>query len=238
MKKIKKLLFSLLLVLSLSGTAIIPTSDLVIPVSAASRIQLSSKQLVLIKGQSKYIKLTGTSKKTHWVSSNSKVAAVTSSGKVVSRNKGTATITAIIGKSKYKCTVYVQTPSLSKKSASLYKGHNLKLYMSGTKQKVTWKSSNSKVATVTKSGTVYAKSSGRCRIYATVLGKTYSCSITVKTVKSTEPSKNVTSMVWISATGKKYHRIPNCGRMNPSRATHISLSKAKQLGFSPCSKCF
>lgn len=46
-----------------------------------------------------------------------------------------------------------------------------------------------------------------------------------------------TEKVWISETGSKYHSIPNCGRMNPDKATQISLKDAEAMGYEPCSKC-
>ena len=45
-------------------------------------------------------------------------------------------------------------------------------------------------------------------------------------------------MVWISATGSKYHSINNCGRMNPNTASYITINEAINMGLSPCSKCF
>ena len=51
-------------------------------------------------------------------------------------------------------------------------------------------------------------------------------------------TEEVGSMVWISATGSKYHSIPNCGRMDPNRATQMSVSEAQSRGYTPCSKCF
>lgn len=46
-----------------------------------------------------------------------------------------------------------------------------------------------------------------------------------------------TEMVWISATGSKYHSIPNCGRMDPDKARQISKTDAEASGISACSKC-
>lgn len=43
-------------------------------------------------------------------------------------------------------------------------------------------------------------------------------------------------MVWLSATGTKYHSINNCGRMNPDNATQVTLEEAKN-SYGPCSKC-
>lgn len=49
--------------------------------------------------------------------------------------------------------------------------------------------------------------------------------------------QNTGQMVWISATGSKYHSIPNCGRMNPANAYQMSLSDAQANGYGRCSKC-
>lgn len=46
------------------------------------------------------------------------------------------------------------------------------------------------------------------------------------------------TMVWIPATGEKYHSIPNCGRMNPDTASQVSRSEAEAMGYGPCSKCY
>lgn len=53
---------------------------------------------------------------------------------------------------------------------------------------------------------------------------------------SQEPT--VTSTVWKTATGSKYHSKNNCGNTNPSKATEISINSAENMGLTPCSKCF
>lgn len=50
------------------------------------------------------------------------------------------------------------------------------------------------------------------------------------------PSQNSGVMVWLSETGSKYHRINNCGKMNPNKARQVTLDEAKN-GYGPCSKC-
>lgn len=45
-------------------------------------------------------------------------------------------------------------------------------------------------------------------------------------------------MVWLSATGEKYHSIPNCGRMNPDKARQVTKSDAVARGYDACSKCW
>ena len=48
----------------------------------------------------------------------------------------------------------------------------------------------------------------------------------------------VGDMVWISATGSKYHRIPNCGNMNPDNATEMTRAQAEAAGYGACKKCY
>lgn len=45
-------------------------------------------------------------------------------------------------------------------------------------------------------------------------------------------------LVWISATGNKYHNKPNCGTMNPNNAVEVSLNDAKLSGYEPCKRCY
>lgn len=52
-----------------------------------------------------------------------------------------------------------------------------------------------------------------------------------------EAPPETTEMVWLSATGEKYHSIPNCGRMNPNNARQVTKDQAVSQGFGPCSKC-
>ena len=76
----------------------------------------------------------------------------------------------------------------------------------------------------------------------------YSTSASVnETVQSEDPGTQetytvqetpTTRMVWISATGSKYHSKNDCGSMNPSNATQISLDDANARGMSPCSRCY
>lgn len=48
----------------------------------------------------------------------------------------------------------------------------------------------------------------------------------------------VGEMVWLSATGEKYHSINNCGRMNPNKARQVTLEDAINGGYDRCSKCW
>lgn len=52
------------------------------------------------------------------------------------------------------------------------------------------------------------------------------------------PQQNISAMVWLSATGEKYHSINNCGRMNPAKARQIDKSTAEAQGYEACKKCW
>ena len=55
---------------------------------------------------------------------------------------------------------------------------------------------------------------------------------------SSQRQDNTTDMVWISATGSKYHRINNCGRMNPDNAKQVTREQAVSMGLEACKKCY
>ena len=56
------------------------------------------------------------------------------------------------------------------------------------------------------------------------------------TAVPTEGSADL-ELVWISASGSKYHRINNCGNMNPDKATQLTFTQAKDKGLEPCKNC-
>ena len=45
-------------------------------------------------------------------------------------------------------------------------------------------------------------------------------------------------IVWITATGKKYHAINNCGTTNPNNASQVPLEHAIARGLTACDKCY
>lgn len=82
-----------------------------VPVSAAGKI--NKKKATLKVGQTLQLKVTGTKGKVKWKSSKKSVATVSSKGRVKAKKKGSATITAKVGKKKYTCKVTVKKPATS-----------------------------------------------------------------------------------------------------------------------------
>ena len=189
MKKWKKILISLITVFVL---AILPAESAILPgtvcvTEAAPRI--SSSKLTMIKGQSRTLKITGLKKgqKITWKSSNSKIVTVNIAGKLQAKAIGSATITGTVSKRKYTCKVTVQAPKLNKTSITLKVGQTYQLKLSGTNQKITWKSSNSKIVTVNKAGKLFAKSAGNATITAQVNGIRFVCKVKIQ--KKAAPAK-------------------------------------------------
>lgn len=163
-----------LLVFTLIFSAI-PTTEV-----QAAKVKLSKTKVTLVKGKSTTLKVKGTKKKVTWKTGNKKIATVSKKGKVTAKKAGKVTISAKVQKKTYKCTVKVETPSLAKSSLTVNVGSSYNLTVKGNTQKVTWSTSNKKVATVTSKGKITGKKAGTATISAKVTGKTMKCKVTVK----------------------------------------------------------
>ncbi len=174
-------------------------------------------------------------KKLTWTSSNSSVASVsnTTSSKVTitAKKDGTAiiTCTAKDGGAMAKVLVYVKTNPSSVKisdSLSLYarQSKTLKATVSPSNaydKSVTWKSSNTKVATVSSKGVVTGVGKGTATITCTtkVGSKTSKCTVKVK--KPTDVSSVHTSVTSKSVYKGKTYKIS--ANVSPSNATFKTL---------------
>ena len=67
---------------------------------------------------------------------------------------------------------------------------------------------------------------------------TNDAAVTESYAAETDTSDTQGRMVWISATGSKYHSSPDCGNMNPDKATQETESQALSQGYEACKKCW
>ena len=161
-----------------------------------TKITTTTKSLTLAKGAT-YKKLASsiavtpvTSKeKVTYSSSNKKVATVSSKGVIKAKKAGTAKITVKSGSKKVVVTVKVtgvKTTNLSGVPAakSVSKGKSFKIKAiatpKNTDEKITFKSSNKKVATVTSKGVVKGLKKGTATITVQSGSKKMTCKVTVK----------------------------------------------------------
>ena len=162
-----------------------------------AKVKLSKTKAAIEKGKTLTLKATVTpsdlsDKSVTWKSSNTKVATVTSAGKVKGVKAGTATITCTSKATgaKATCKVTVGNVKLDKTEAVINKGKTMTLkatvYPSSlTDKSVTWKSSNTKVATVSSKGKVKGVKPGTATITCTsnATGLKTTCKVTVGYVK-------------------------------------------------------
>lgn len=133
--------------------------------------------------------------------SNKKIATV-KKGKIIASKKGTATI-SVKYKNKtcrFKVTVKNASLNLSQKSLSLKKGktYTFKAYANKTKLKATsvkWTTSNRKIVSVNKNGTIKALKNGKAVITAKTSFGTAKCRVTV----SSKPHQHT----WVDHTATK-----------------------------------
>ena len=147
-------------------------------------IQISATTSSIYRGKTTTLKaIPAYSTTITWMSSKPSIATVSSSGVVTGKKAGTVYIYAnAYGKSvKYKLTIKEPALKLNKSSSSIYKGKTTTLKATTSyRTKVTWKSSNSSIATVSSTGDVTGKKAGTAYIYANAYGKSVKCKVTVK----------------------------------------------------------
>ena len=160
-----------------------------------AKVKLSKSEATIEKGKTLTLKATITpsdlaDKGVTWKSSNKKVATVSSSGKVKGVKAGTATITCTSNatglKATCKVTVVNGLVTLNKTEAYVQKGKTMTLKATVTPKtladkSVTWKSSDTKIATVTKAGKVKGVKYGTATITCTSVatGAKATCQVTV-----------------------------------------------------------
>lgn len=118
--------------------------------------------------------------KTTYKSNNTGVAKVSSTGVVTGVKKGIAVITVTNNRVSRTFKVTVKNPSLNRTTLNLKAKKNCTLKVQGKIGKVTFKSSNTKVATVNAKGKVVAKKKGNATITVKANGITLKCKVKVK----------------------------------------------------------
>lgn len=136
-------------------------------------------------------------------------------------------------------------PKLNRTKVTLLKGEKTTLKVTGTKQKVAWRSSKKSVATVNSKGQVVAKNKGSATIYAKVSKKTYKCVVKVETPKLSRTSLTLTEKkssaikltgttvkVKYSSSNPKIARVDSKGKITAVRkGTAVITAKANTKKF-------
>lgn len=196
-------------------------------VQAASKVKINTASKTLYVGYGCKLKITGTTKKVKWSSSNSNVAKITQAGNVTAKNAGTTTITAKVAGKKYTCKITVKQTAY----VDIYNTRSMKIM--GVSKKVKYTSSNSKIASIDKNGKVTGKKPGYVTITAKLNDRTYSCRLRVYAngwIKDQNGKiyyfKNEKKVEgWQYIGGYKYYFYRNCGILDQNVADRL---KGKQ----------
>ena len=126
---------ALALALALAAAMIMPQS-MDAAAAAKKKVKLNKTKVVLKVGKKTTLKLKNNKKKVKWSSNKKRVATVTKKGVVKAKKKGTAKITAKVGKKKYVCKVTVKAATTKKSNKNTNRKNNSSKTNGGT-QKVT-----------------------------------------------------------------------------------------------------
>ncbi|MDO4975731.1 MAG: glycerophosphodiester phosphodiesterase family protein [Eubacteriales bacterium] len=135
------------------------------PVQSHAKVRLNMTSKDIYARETFTLKVKGTLRKASWTSSNSKVASVSSKGKVTGKDNGKATITAKVGKKKYRCTVTVLRP-MAAYDLNVYKDDSriIEIANKDAFNTIEFSTSNAGIATVSETGEVTAVKPGYCKI--------------------------------------------------------------------------
>ena len=192
-----------------------------------------------VKVSVKSVKPSKASKSVTYKSSNKKIATVASNGIVTGKKKGSVKITATSKKNKkvkakIKITVKdlkASSVTMSKKTTAVASGKTttLKATVKGAtgfyNQGVTWKSSNTKVATVTSKGVVNGIAAGQATITATEKGGSKKATCTVYV---TEPVKVDTAAGTVTVKG-----VLNSAALNKATMHYLVTANMQATQYNP-----
>lgn len=210
MKRKLKYITYILVGIAVIFSAILITKDK-ITAEAANRLYLNETDLTLELGRYRTLKVRGTNQKVYWKSANNRAATVDSNGRVTARGWGSTKIYAYVGNKTLTCKVTIV--QMNKKNVALTPGNTTQLTLWGAnKNKVSWKSSNNKVATVSKDGLVTAVGNGTATVTATFNGK------------------KITSQINVITLNHDFAVLEYGGRFSTTRANFGKVKKLEVIG--------
>ena len=187
----------------------------------ASSIKLSQSKIDVEKGKTYQLKATvyptnTTNQKLTWTIEDSSIATVNSSGEITAKSAGSTTVWVSTENGKVaSCIVNVKVLTvklrISPNTITLKEGQSIQLKTVispvDSTEKVTWRSTNSKIAKVDQIGKVTALKSGETTIYATTDNLSYWTGCYVQVKKASTNSRNIsvskTVIKKVSALKKK-----------------------------------
>lgn len=150
---------------------------------SATSIKVNSSEITMLTGKTRQLVTrlfpTNSNESIKWYSSDTSVVVVDDSGKITTVGPGQATVSAVTQKTGLETSCIVHAIALSRTSVTLQQYDPFTLYVDGAPTKVSWRTNNPRIATVSSSGEVIGRKAGTTTITATVDGKTLTCTVTI-----------------------------------------------------------
>lgn len=149
----------------------------------ATAIKLNSTEITMLTGKTRQLVTrllpTKSNEKINWYSTDTSVVVVDGNGKITTVGPGHADIVAVTATTGLETACTVHSMAISRSSVKLQQYDPFMLYVDGAPSKVSWRTNNPRIATVSSTGEVIGRKPGTTTITATVDGKTMSCTVTI-----------------------------------------------------------
>lgn len=155
-------------------------------------IRINSKRVLLLAGKGRQLTATVYPKTTYenilWESSDTSIIKVDNTGYISAVGVGNCEVIAYASETGVQTSCVIYSVALSKTKLTMEQYDKFQLYVDGApaESKVSFRTSNPRVATVSADGEVVARQAGRTTITATIEGKTMTCVVDVVDIKKYE----------------------------------------------------
>ena len=147
----------------------------------------NSKEIYMLTGRSRKLSVivrpAVNTDSYKWYSSDTGIVTVDDNGVITTVGPGTADVYVISDGAGVESTCTVHSLAISRSSITLEQYDKYTLDVIGTTSKITWRSSNPRVCTVSSSGEVIGRKAGTATITAVVNDKTLSCVVRVTSIR-------------------------------------------------------
>lgn len=159
----------------------------VTPVVNISSLRINSKEIYMLTGRARQLSVivrpVNNTDSYEWYSSDTGIVQVDQDGVITTVGPGTAEVFVISKNSSVEATCIVHSLAMSTSNIRLEQYDRYTLDVIGAENKITWRSSNPRVCTVSSSGEVIGRRAGTATVTATVNNKTLTCVVTVTNIR-------------------------------------------------------
>lgn len=149
----------------------------------ATSIKINSTEITMLAGKTRQLVTrlnpTNSTEGVRWYSTDTSVVVVDDNGKITTVGPGQAQVVAVTKTTGLEVSCLVHSMAISRSSVTLQQYDPFMLYVDGAPSRVSWRTNNPRIATVSSNGEVIGRKEGTTTITATVDGKTLSCTVTI-----------------------------------------------------------